>query len=96
MKVLILLFFMTTVEARSLDKLPCAKELKAQAQEWEIGKKAGEWIVVRELPQGSVISKTNSEGRMEVVFKTPACTKEAKFYPHPKLAKKKATSVRRT
>lgn len=43
----------------------------------------GEWVLVRSLPDGSVISKINQSGRIEAAFLGKDCSKDVKTYPHP-------------
>lgn len=43
----------------------------------------GEWVLVREIPNGSVIAKVNQSGRIEASFSGKTCSKDVKTYPHP-------------
>lgn len=45
--------------------------------------KIGEWIVTKQIVDGSAISKISQSGRIEVSFKGKDCVKEEKAYPHP-------------
>lgn len=44
--------------------------------------KIGEWIVTKQIVDGSAISKISQSGRIEVAFKGKDCTREEKAYPH--------------
>lgn len=43
----------------------------------------GEWVLVREIPNGSVVAKVGQSGRIEASFEGKTCSKEVKTYPHP-------------
>lgn len=42
----------------------------------------GEWIVTKQIIDGSAISKISQSGRIEVAFKGKDCKREEKAYPH--------------
>lgn len=44
--------------------------------------KIGEWIVTKQVVDGSAISKISQSGRIEVAFKGKDCKREEKAYPH--------------
>jgi hypothetical protein len=43
----------------------------------------GEWVVAKEIPTGTAISKVGQSGRIEVSFDKRGCKKLAKSYAHP-------------
>lgn len=47
----------------------------------------GDWALLREIPGGVVLAKTRQHGRIEVVMKTPSCSKVVSSYPHSEPAK---------
>lgn len=48
--------------------------------------KFGEWVLVRNLTDGAVLSKAESMGRTEVKLSLPDCRSEVKHYTHDKSA----------
>jgi hypothetical protein len=42
----------------------------------------GEWVLTRQTPKGSVISKVGQSGRIETSFEGKECKKVTKAYPH--------------
>lgn len=45
--------------------------------------KVGEWVVTKQIVDGSAMSKISQSGRIEVSFKGKKCEKDSKAYPHP-------------
>lgn len=43
----------------------------------------GEWVLIREIPNGTVIAKVGQGGRIETTFQGKNCSKDVKTYPHP-------------
>src|SRR6476469_4762824 len=46
--------------------------------------KIGEWILVRRIPQGTVMSRAQKDGRLEVLLDEKNCNPQTKFYPQAK------------
>lgn len=46
--------------------------------------KVGEWVLVRRIPSGTVISKARDDGRIEVLFDEKKCESKSKTYTHKK------------
>ncbi len=46
--------------------------------------RVGEWILVRRIPIGTVVSKARDDGRIEVVFDEKKCEAKTKTYTHKK------------
>jgi hypothetical protein len=44
--------------------------------------KIGEWVVTKQILDGSAMSKISQSGRIEVSFKGKKCEKDEKAYPH--------------
>ncbi len=42
----------------------------------------GEWVLVRKIPQGTVLSRSRDTGRIEVVLDEKKCTQKVKSYGH--------------
>ncbi len=46
--------------------------------------KVGEWVLVRRIPTGTVVSKARDDGRIEIVFDEKKCDSKTKTYTHKK------------
>lgn len=46
----------------------------------------GEWVLVRRIPQGTVLSRSKDSGRIEVLLDEKKCEPKVKTYPHAKTA----------
>ncbi len=44
--------------------------------------KVGEWVLIKNVSEGVVLSKADQQGRLEVSLKGRGCTKETTLYPH--------------
>lgn len=44
----------------------------------------GEWVLVRKIPEGTVISRSRDSGRIEVVLDEKKCAQKVKSYSHKK------------
>jgi hypothetical protein len=42
----------------------------------------GEWVLVRDIPKGVVLAKTDQNGRIEIELIEPDCQQREKVYPH--------------
>lgn len=90
MKILLFLLFTSLAQAGDIESFRCVKELKVQEAEWQpkgewIQKEDGtfikrirfsEWVVAKEIPEGSSISKVTPKKTVEVTFTGPECKHE--------------------
>ena len=90
MKALLFLLFVSVAHAQDVSLFRCSKELLEQEKEWQtkgewVNKPDGsfikrirfsEWVVAKETPEGSSITKVEPKKTMEVTFTGADCKRE--------------------